>query len=245
MAATRRPDPQQSRLHELNPEHNEPGSEDPNPSWHADPYQDVAPMHEVVGMEWVTDAPGMLLDRTPTSHDVGGPRGLAGPAELARAHSVDLGADEAESRREPPYQFATDRYDSTATEGFGPVGVAPVALVRGLTSDPANNPPLDSYGGQPYRFGWYRRFWIEHDFSPPDRTHTYRMVTPPTAAVAGNAPPPADPGPYNAPFASLARAIRNLSAKPMTRRVPEPPDADVIDDGIGQAVEPITDWVVG
>lgn len=245
LASNRRPDPQQAVLHQLDGEHAEPGSDDPNPSWQADPYQDVGALTDVSGLEWITDAPGLLLDRTPTSHDEGGPRGLAGPGELARAHAVDYGADEVESRREAPFRFVDDRHEQTTVDGLGPVGVAPVALLRGLNSDPENNPALDSYEGRPFRFGWYRRTWVEHNFRPPWREHTHRIIRPNTATEVGDAPPPSEPGPYNSPFASLARSIRQLNAKPAVRRVPEPTDANIVDDGLGQPVEAPLDWVVG
>lgn len=247
LQANRRPDPQQAVLHEPDPQHDERGAVDENVTWDGQPYQEVAPAPNVVGLEWVTSAVGTLLDQTPTGHDTGGPfTSDAGPAQLSAAHAVDQGADELHVRRPAPFQFQSDRYDTFDVEGMGsPNAISDVALRRGLDSDPVNNPPLESYGGAGWRHGLYRFFGVEHDYSPPQRVHTYRVVTPNVATVVADAPPPDDPGPYNPPFGSLARAITQLSRRPMIRRVPEPIDVSEVDDGLDQAPVPaVHDWVL-
>lgn len=243
-------DPQFEHPHRLDPRHQEPGGEDPNVTWQATPYQDVAPAPEMPGLEWVTVAAGMILDQTPTGHREGGPHSaLATTPQLVAAHQRDFGADERETRHQPKFQFSTDRRDQTSTElgaEYSP-GVSDTALRRrpGLSADPVNNPPLASYLGKPWRPGDYRATWYEHDFSPPPRYHDYRWVRPNVASPVADAPPPVDPGPYNAPFSSLARAIRNISRTPMLRRVPETISEPVMTDGTDQQPQPMADWVAG
>jgi len=241
--------PQFAEPHTLDPGHRVPGIEDPNPVWQGEPYQEVAPADDMVGLEWVTNVAGLVLDQTPPGHLEGGPHDHdPSQAELYRAHSRDFGADDASTRHEPKFAFSTDRRDATETilgEEYAP-GVTDVALRRGLTADPINNPPLASYLGRSYRPGYYRYTWYEHDFSPPDRRHDYRMVRPNLASVVADAPPPAEPGPYNSPFSSLARAIRNVGRKPMLRRVPETISEPVMTDGLDQAPAEqlaVGDWV--
>lgn len=245
--------PQTQRPHQPDPRHNEPGAgEDPNPTWQATAYQDVAPAPDMPGLEWVTVAAGVILDQTPDDHRDGGPHSaLATQSQLSAAHQRDYGADERNTRFAPPFQFTSDRYEQTEVElgeEYAP-GVSDTALRRrpGLSADPINNPPLASYLGRRYRPGYYRANWVEHDFAPPPRTHDYRWVRPNVAAVIADAPPPIEPGPYNSPFSSLARAVRNIGRRPMLRRVPETISEPVMTDGTDQAVteDLTTSWVTG
>lgn len=225
MAARRTKDPQQARLHQVGHAHQQPGKVEPvdPPAWAAPQYSEVMPGPEVVGLEWVTTEPGLELPTPPyiDGHDD------------AKGHNSPDAAKETDNRREAALQFSTERYEGDAAAGLEGTAstVAPEALRRGLNAEAQNNPPDESYGGEGFRRGQYRQTWVERVFSPPWRHHGYRVVTPLTAGTHKDAPPPANPGPYNSPFSSLARAIRDVQQRPQLRRVPEPVDEDLITDG--------------
>jgi hypothetical protein len=109
--------------------------------------------------------------------------------------------------------------------------VAESALRRGLNAEAENNPPDASYGGEGFRRGTYRWWNLSRRFSPPWRIHDQRVVGPWLATVIGDAPTPNEPGPYNSPFSSLARARRTVNARPQMRRIPPGFDEAVITDG--------------
>jgi hypothetical protein len=199
----------------------------------------------MIGLEFVTDAPGVVFDRTPAGHYGDGPRSMDRPPSAG--HRQDFGAEEREHYDEPTFQFTSDRINGVVVEpGYDGTAVNTTAVRRGLNGDPVNNPPVESYGGRPWRFGQYRQTWKEHNYAPPPRVHTYRIVSPYTASAVGDAPPPAVPSPYSGPYSHLARSVRNIGRKPMLRRPPEPlSEAIISDQGGPPAQVPFDDWVAG
>jgi hypothetical protein len=225
LAARRAPDPQQAVLHQADPEHFEPGSADygADPAvWQAPPYHEVTPGPPVLGFEWVARSPGITLTEPDEGHG------------QAPGHTYDDGGFSGQNR-EPAvqWQHSDESYETMVVEGQpGAISAqSDEALRRGKNAEAANNPPDASYGGEGFRRGIYRWWNVNRRFSPPWRIHDQRVVAPWLATVIGDAPTPAEPGPYNSPFSSLSRARRTINARPSIRRIPPSFDEAVITDG--------------
>lgn len=212
-------DPVQSQLHESDSEEHTLQFQETvsPPEWKAPLYHDTGMNKDPSGEEWVTDAVGIVLPEAPSSH-VGGD------------HAVEAGGAAGRNFRDVALQFSNERYETHVAEGQpGSVStISEVALRRGLNAELQNNEPQSGYGGEIFRRGEYRMWNVFRNFKPPLRSHELRIVIPPTAAAAGDAPPPSPSGPYNSPFSSLARAIRNINVTPALRRTPERIDEAVI-----------------
>jgi hypothetical protein len=254
----------------VDPAHAQPGqADDPRMTAVTDApaYYPVAPSEQFVDTEFVMLSQHVPTDRTPNRSTDGGPRSADTPTP-APSHQIDLGADERyQTQVTETFVFTGprgDRYTRTEEDGLpspyeGTTG--DTQLRRGLNSYDVNNGPSgralawetgDSYLGRAWRRGYYHRYWVEHDIAIPPRFHDYRIVSPNVASRVTDIPPPdADGGPYNSPFSSLARAVRNQFSRPMIRREPEPMSESVSYDGTtdgappGGAVLPVNDWVVG
>lgn len=204
-------------------------------------------------VDWVAnDAGGLVLDVTPTDHAEGMPAvayrdgptvGAVNPGDVdqlaasAAAHGRDFGSDRASTYGAPPVQAADERYWSTRFEGVGPVAVAPQVF----------KPTDDSYP-EGFRPGYVEQFGVDRKLYVGERVHDMRILTPNLPYVETDAPVPADPGPYNSPFSSLARAITNVNARPMMRREAPAVDQDTISDGTDEqyadAYSAGTEWVM-
>lgn len=215
-------------------------------------------------VDFVVQTDGTMLDFTPVDHgdgyaggnyrdDFTTPYGV-NPADVAYAnvtgyaHGTDYGSSRKSSYDVPPFQAHDERYLSTRFEGVGQIELPTIVggQQRGLNGSAVNNPPLEMYGGRGYRYGWVEQSWVDRKMYDPTRTHDERMVLPNVATVGANQPVPSAAGPYNSPFDSLARIIRNVQQKPTLRRQPPPINESITDDGSfpGYADES-PDWVVG
>jgi len=239
MRAKRAPDPNQAPLHQAAPEHFEPGSVDYVPTWQAEPYQEVAPGPLVVGLEWVTRSPGVVVPEAPWEDghewDPGHSTADAGP--VGRSPGVRA-------------QHSDESYETDAFDGLGGDAsrIDDVALRRGLNAEPQNNPGDASYGGLGFRPGHYRQWNLWRKMAPPFRIHDQRVAALNVVTAIGDAPTPVPASPYNSPFSSLARVRRTVNARPQMRRIPERFDQAVMTDGseTPQAPRLISgEWVAG
>lgn len=249
-------------LPRLDPAHYTPTPADPTlGAWGAPSVDAVDPdpapyLYEQV--DWVaTDVGGLVLDVTPTTHTEGmaqvnytegftlpggaAPGDVAMLAASAAAHGRDYGGDRASTYGAPPLQAHDERYESTRFEGVGPIELNPQVFTRGLNGLADNNP-------DGFRRGFVEQHWVDRKLYVGERVHDYRILTPNTPFVDENAPVPADPGPYNSPFSSLARMVDSVNMRPMMRREAPPVDEGMVSDGSGPAVyDPYgagTEWVV-
>lgn len=236
------------RLHVADPAHSE-SSGDPNPVWTSPADVNVQPDYlydddAVVG-DYVSDATGMVLDTTPYNHDDGGDFGVTpGYVATIAANAVSAGRDFGASRQDgyyaPIFQDSSTRYESPRFEGLAGTSVAPVALVRGLNSDPENNP-------EGFRRGWVEQTFTDRRMYDPERTHDRRLLTPNVAYTESNQA--AVPGTSGSPFDTLARSIKNVNQRPMLRREPVSISQSIEDDGsedLGYRYDDQpSDWVVG
>lgn len=201
----------------------------------------VASTSDYPGMDWVVQTSGLVIDQTPEDHQ----DGYAGEVysslveqtqATGAAHERDYGASRNRNHAQPGLQFSMETYGHQRFEVPLDTSTNPVALQRGLNGLAENNPDGFPNGTDfiPY---------VDRKFYKGTRFHDAHVAEVNTAAVVSNLPVPPTPGPYNSPFAFLARAITR-SPVPMIRRDPPPIDAPVINDG-GSAYSASTDWVVG
>lgn len=234
-------------LHVADPSHSVP-SQDPNATWiaPADIHDQADFLYDddaVVG-DFVSDATGMVLDTTPDDHFDGGhfsvtPEGAATTSSNAASAGRDFGAAKDSNFQVPPFQDASTRYLAPRFEGVSGTSVAPVALVRGLNSDPANNP-------EGFRRGWVEQSFVDRKFYEGERTHDRRLLTPNTAYVETDQAPVA--GTSGSPFSTLAKSLKTISQKPQMRREPPAMSDSVMVDGSDEAYAYDTqtsDWVTG
>lgn len=239
-------DPDQP-LHVADPSHAIP-SLDPNPTWiaPADVQEQADFLYDgdaVVG-DFVSDASGLILDTTPTDHNDGGrfsvtAEGWQTTAANEETAGRSYGAERADAFQVPPFQDASTRYLSRRFEGLDGTAVAPVALVRGLNSDPANNP-------EGFRRGWVEQTFVDRRMYEGERTHDRRLVTPNLAYMETNQA--AVPGTSGSPFDSLARSLRSISQTPTIRREPPSISESLMDDESDQGYAYDTqpgDWMAG
>lgn len=251
-------------LHVADPRHAEPGQE-PAPGDFSHQAGAVPPGPagtEYFGSERVSAESGPVLDNTGSSHSDGYDWPVArttvedldspgdGVAELhrwtTRAHSRRTRAANYDELKP---KFHDESRVTWRVEGF------PVEVTDSLSqlsgggmrgwSGTVNNPPLESYGGRGYRYGWtewqrdLRKFAVRI-IQRPDA----RAWSPNTAYVEGDTKAKASP--YNVPFPALARVIENVFKRPELRR--ESPDlADTLAAGGVQPPSPTeqiaTFWV--
>ncbi len=240
-------DPDQ-RLHTADNAHSQRGhAPDPNPTWELsiDPDQTPEYLQEYPDMDWlVADTPGIVLDATPSDHNIGSgtralPDDVSSQTVAYAQSSVDYGADHKHTFNPPPFQDHTTRYLSARFEGVGSYGPSDEALKRGLNSLPENNP-------EGFRRGWVEQQFVDRKMYDPERVHDRRLVQPNVATVGTNQPVPADAGPYNSPFASLARILTSVNQRPMVRREPPPISESVVTDGTEDMYDATSgDWVAG
>jgi len=212
---------------------------------------------------FVVDTEGLQLNFTPDGHEEGfgtenfreydtEPWDAGAPADIAMgrasglAHSQDYGASVAQNYDDPPFQASDERYLSYRFEGFGPVELPALAGggQRGLNSYGVNNPPLESYGGRGYRYGWVEQAVVDRKMYDATRVHDERLITPNTATEFADQPVPADAGRYNEPFGSLQRAMTTISQRPMMRRQPPAMDQSIMVDGTEDVYYADSDWVM-
>lgn len=254
-------------LHQADPSHFEQTPADPTVGAWSGPailQDDPAPYLVGESVPWVVDTDGMVIDTTPDDHSVGydsenfreydtEPWDGGAPADVAQArasaiaHGTDYGSARKHVYDTPPFQAADERYLSYRIEGFGPIELP--ALVgggqRGLNSYGVNNPGLESYGGQGFRFGYTEQFVVDRKMYDPERITDERLITANTATGIHDQPVPANPGAYNEPFSSLARILRTVNQKPMMRRQPPPMDQSVMTDGTEDLYDAESEWVIG
>lgn len=234
-------------LHVADPSH-AVASADPNATWYApaDIHDQADFLYDedaVVG-DYVSDATGLILDTTPDDHQDGGDFGVStnavdqGATNAASA-GRSYGAERQDTFQVPPFQDSSTRYLNNRFEGLDATPVAPVALVRGLNSDAANNP-------EGFRRGWVEQTFVDRRLYEGERTHDRRLVLPNVAYVETNQE--AYGGTSGSPFDSLARSLRTISQKPQIRREPPTISESLLEDGSEQGYaydsQP-SDWVAG
>lgn len=254
-------------LHVSDPSHFQPDPADPTlGAWSGPAILQDNPAPYLVGesVPWVVDTDGLVLDLTPDDHeegydsenygesftmpwDGGAPADVAQARASAVAHGTDFGAARKHVYDTPPFQAHDERYMSYRLEGFGPIELPALAGggQRGLNSYGVNNPPLESYGGQGFRFGFTEQFVVDRKMYDPERLNDERLITPNTVTFIDDQPVPDDPGPYNGPFSSLARILTNVNQTPMMRRQPPPMDQPEMTDGTDDLYDAASEWVIG
>jgi hypothetical protein len=231
------------RLHQAAPEHAITDTPDPYAVTYRAPGELDPPewLSEYPDAEWIILDPesNAPIDTTPWSHEVGYPSEnypdeVTMAAASSAAHSEDYGSDRLGTFDVGPLNMWDEARVGTEFEGFGPTPINPITNVRGLNSNPANNPPDDSYGPMGYRPGWHRDWWGDAGrklYYGRRETHDQRWLLPDTATVDPGQLAPRDGKPYTSTFDSLARAITNIWQRPMMRREPPPIEDTVITDG--------------
>lgn len=244
-------DPEE-RLHTSDARHYFPGhDQEPGYTYAAPPAESLGyDVRETWGTEYVVNtggdvlSPDLEMDYNAKFQGEGGTLNYIGPLDISRPggqdagqlsvtlpkHARDLGANrQLNTPRYRELQQAHESYGGTRIEGFGPEAsaVSDEALRRGLSADPVNNPPDDSYEGHGYRFGWTEQSWVDRKLVGQGlnmRVNDERMWTLNLADVAVDAPPPprARQNPYTVPFSSLQRAVKVLMQRPTLRRMPDP-----------------------
>jgi len=254
-------------LHQAGADHFEPEPADPTVGAWSGPAilgQDPAPYLVGESVPWIVDTDGLTIDTSPYDHeeghdsenygesftmpwDAGAPADVAQAQASSRAHGADYGASRSLNYSAPPFQAYDERYLSERIEGFGPVELPQLVGggMRGLNSYGVNNPPLESYGGQGFRYGYTEQFAVDRKMYDPERINDDRMYTVNTATVLDDQPVPENAGAYNAPFSSLARIIANVNQKPMMRRQPPAMDQSVMTDGSEDLYDAESEWVIG
>lgn len=233
------------QLHVAAPEHAERQG-DPDPVWHAPAQTNDSPefLYDAQADDYVADNPGLVFDTTPYDHSDGGNFGISpthvdAAAVNAQTAGRSYGADLQDNYSPPFVQDFTTKYIGRRFEGLPGTSVAPVALVRGLNSDEANNP-------EGFRRGWVEQTWTDRKMYDPERTHDRRYLTPNVVTVATDAPPVDTP--FGSPFRALAKTFTSVSQSPMIRREPVGISESVTTDGSEQSyADDVTagDWVAG
>lgn len=177
-----------------------------------------------------SQAPGVVLDLEPLSHDGDGGSGgmqsvYAAQAKANAARSVSRGAD-----RRQLYKAKTlwDRGETHTTDALtvDPISAGSVtATLRGRNSLPENNPEGFRYGTRVQR--WTdRKVWNRH------RHHDLRPVRDFLAASAVQSPELEKTNRNTSPFSWNARQRSRKESAPVQRRVPRPWDEAAETDGV-------------
>lgn len=173
-------------------------------------------------VDYLSQGEGFSLDRTPADHSHAG------------AHTLDEGSAEAQHHiRGAEMRGPGETYTRQVWKDFGPEASAISAEViyRGINSHPENNPGLEMYDGDGFRYGFQDsatrgrdRKWLAREMRAE---HGARAVYPNTTYI-----PPASADDRDVPlWRSLARNLPHLEKRPMIARTP-PPIGDVVaDDG--------------
>lgn len=256
-------------LHQIDPSHTIPEAADPTlGAWQGPAILNTDPAPYIVGesVPFVVDTGGMVYGDEGEWGDhydgYGGPNfrewdqlpSDAAPvadvmqgAAWAAAHGEDQGAALRHVYDPGPLIDNTDTYWANRVEGFGPIELPALAGggQRGLNSYAVNNPPLEMYGGQGFRYGITEQFNAFRRMYDPTRVNDERLVQVNTMDTASDQVETADPGPYNSPFDEFARAITTVTQRPMMRRVPAAIDQSIMSDGEDELYAADTEWVIG
>jgi hypothetical protein len=136
-------------------------------------------------------------------------------------------------RRDTDIRGPGETYTEKNWESFGPKAseVSYEALMRGINSQPQNNPPLPMYDGKGFRYGYenfYARGRDRRFFVKPIRTeHGARPVLPNTAYI----PPDSAYDKSRQLWSSLASTIDRRQKRPMLRQTPPPIGDTIMEDG--------------
>jgi hypothetical protein len=263
-------EPNQAEVHQFGPDHAVKTEADATlGGWQGPPILETDEAPYLVGesVPYVVDTPGLILDHSPSGHefgyggrnftewptepyDAGAPADIAMAANSAAMHSEDFGSAHKGLYDNGPMSYYDEHYGLTRIEGYGPMEI--VALAgggqRGLNSYAVNNPPDASYGGHGYRYGETETPWMSRRMYWPERVNDERLATVDTMSVTPDQPVPGDPGQYNSPFGSYARALTDIAQKPFMRRQPPPVDQSLLTDGseyVYDASGDSDDWVIG
>lgn len=227
---------------------------DPNPVWEAPPEiaDENTPAYlydqDMLSGDWVQDGgDGLVLDTTPVDHTEGAefdvtPFGPETTAENAATAGKSFGADRNDSFYPNPVMDYTTVQTIPRFQGLDSPAphINPVVLVRGLNSYGDNNP-------EGFRRGWVEQTFTDRKLQVPAwnaRDHDRRLLTANTAYANNQLQPPVE-GTSGVPFSSLAKSLKDISQKPMMRRLPESISESVITDGAEQGYDDIPeDWVV-
>lgn len=190
----------------------------------------MPPSDEYIGaglfdVDYLAQGEGVTFDQTPVDHMHAG------------SHSLDEGAAEARlHRRGAEMRGPGETYTREVWKDFGPEAsaISQEVIYRGINSHPQNNPPLEMYDGDGFRYGF-------QDFATRGRDrrflsrvirseHGARAVYPNTAHIP---PPSADD--RTAPlWRSLARNVLQVEKRPTIPRTP-PALSDVLAEDGGPA----------
>lgn len=185
---------------------------------------------------------GIVLD-TPDSRDHGG-HGAGGDfrsyeTDTAYQHGRALGTHSGTDRGyvrsnyyPPEFQFSTESYHSEFLQGNPSPAPNHVVLLRGINSNPENNPEVEGYDPGGFRRGFDRLRWIWRERPiNQQRNYTAQQVTERNIQTIGNSPAPEE-APYWQPFAdSLSRGYTRMN---MVSALPRDP----VD--MSEAVESVT-----
>lgn len=224
--------PDYSELH-MSPDHLEPGA---RPPYAMPRTQPAPPSVEDPGTAYDQvhpgQAPGLILDHEPVTHEGDGGAGGGQTIPEAQvqgnlARSVDQGAAERQVHEEPGLRAADETYLTSRLEVAPTSAGSRAATLRGRNSLPENNPAG-------YRVGWRvqrtvnRRMWLRH------RRHDLRPLAPQLAAAAVDSPPMEEGkgNRYTSPFGWAARSRKRRWYRPEMRREPRAWDEDLTTDGL-------------
>jgi hypothetical protein len=237
-------------VHQADPAHSQPFP-DPNPVWQDPGVPETTPEYVydgdmLSGDDWVADGLGVVLDTTPEDHNAGNEANVTafGPETTsanAATAGTSYGAEKQDGYAPPLLQDFTTQQVMPRFEGLDSPAkqLNPVIFVRGLNSDPANNP-------EGFRRGWVEQTFIDRKLQVPawnGRDHDRRLLTANTAFSNDQEIPPVK-GTSGQPFGSLDRALKSISQTPMMRRQPETISESVTTDGSEQGYDTIpSDWV--
>lgn len=155
----------------------------------------------------------------------GGQSEAAARVEAYHAHMADRGAAAVHHHGERIARATRDTYVTQRAEmGFPSTG-SRAALTRGRNAWPENNPD-----GPPAQ-GHFIMRWIDRQFTRRGIKTDMQPLRPYRAGLAAQSPALAEGSVYVSPFAKLASARLLKLTTPQVRRVPRPPDDDVISDG--------------
>ncbi len=226
--------PEYSEQH-MDPDTDQPGSrpKDVAPRLAATPasVDDPGTAYDPV---YPSQAPGLVLDHTPVTHE--GDGGAGGLQSLYRAQaqgnaarSIDTGADMRQLYVPPAARGHDERRQTSALVVDSISAGSRAAVFRGANSLPENNPDGFRPGVRIQRFV-DRRVWNRH------RRHDLRPLLEMTAAAAVESPPLEGGGNrLTSPFSWSVKARRRNASAPMMRREPRAWDESAETDGMEPA----------
>lgn len=236
----------------VDPRHGLPDLRDPGQVPAGYPRVDYAPtfLTEPVDDAYVyaVDTPGLVLDVEPITHDADDPDtyqvapmpGVDEPPPQSPAHARDRGMP-ARMYYNLPMQRASDEVWETKRHEQGEIQTgSTTSALRGANSLPVNNP-------EGFRIGWSIKRWANREMFHNYWPHTERILQPSGAAKAAYSPAmtAAQSNRYTSPFPSKSFWGSRAQQFPLLRR--QPPDSwdvDQTNDGLNQAYDIPTDWVI-